>query len=266
MHPINGQTIIFLPGMDGTGISFEPLRQLLPQDVNVKVIHYPTDRLLSFEETVRCARDQIQSDQEDVILLAESFSGPVAIALVGSGQIKAKSLILCSTFAKSPRPVLLKLFSYLPLELLMRLSLPRFVFKHVIEGGEKATDLFLAMWQRVKALVPAKVLVYRLELINKVDVRGWLPKLTIPCFYIQATSDRSIPASSLFDFIEAVSDLRVKRIRGPHFILQAQPQACLSAIQNFIGLITGCRGCLTPSPHTAQACESASAPAEGYDN
>jgi pimeloyl-[acyl-carrier protein] methyl ester esterase len=238
MHPLSGQTIIFLPGMDGTGISFDPLGQVLPQDVIVKIIHYPTDRLLSFEETVQCARDQIQFDQEDVIVLAESFSGPVAVALIGSGQLKAKCLILCSTFAKSPRPVLFRILSYLPLELLIRLPFPRFLLKYVVKGGEEATDLFLDMWQRVKALVPAKVLAHRLKVISMVDVRGWLPKLAIPCCYIQATSDRSVPASSLFYFTEAISDLRVKRIRGPHFILQAQPQASLNAIQNFVGLIT----------------------------
>ena len=239
MHPLSGQTIVFLPGMDGTDISFEPLRELLPQDINVKVIQYPVDELLSFDETVQCAKDQIQSDQQDVIVIAQSFSGPVAIALVGSGKLKAKCLILCSTFAKSPRPVLFKIFSSLPLELLIRLPFPRFLLKHVIEGGDEATDLFLAMWQRVKPLVPAKTLVHRLNVISRVDVRGWLPKLTIPCLYIQASSDRTVPASSLFDFTETITDLRVKRIKGPHFILQAQPHASLAAILDFIGLING---------------------------
>src|SRR5512136_1744278 len=121
MHSLSGQTIVFLPGMDGTGVSFEPFREVLPGDVTVKVIRYPTDRLLSFEETVQCAREQIQSDQKDVIVLAESFSGPVAIALVASGQLKAKCLILCATFARPPRPVLLKILRYLPLELLIKL-------------------------------------------------------------------------------------------------------------------------------------------------
>lgn len=227
-----------MPGIDGTGLSFEPLGEVLSKDVRVKVIQYPTDRLLSFEETVQCAKDQIQPDQEDIIVIAESFSGPVAVALVASGQLKAKCLILCSTFARSPRPVLLKLLGYLPLELFVMLPFPRFILKHVIEGGEETTDLFLAMWHRVKARVPAKTLVHRLKVISQVDVRRWLPKLTIPCCYIQATSDRCVPRSSLFDFIELVPDLRVKRIRGPHFILQAQPQASLSAIENFVGLVT----------------------------
>ena len=223
--------------MDGTGISFEPLGRVLPRDVVVKIIRYPTDKLLSFEETVQCANDQIQSDQEDVIVLAESFSGPVAIALVGSGRLKAKCLVLCSTFARSPRPVLLGIMRYLPVELFLRLPFPSFLLKHMIEGGEEPTDLFIAMWKRVKALVPAKVLVHRLKIISQVDVREWLPTLTLPCLYIQATSDRSVPPSCLFDFTEAIADLRVKRIKGPHFILQAQPQQSLMAIQNFVGLL-----------------------------
>ena len=237
MHPLSGQTIIFLPGMDGTGISFEPLEQVLPRDVIVKVIRYPTDKLLNFEDTVQCAKDQIQDDQRGVIVLAESFSGPVAIKLVGSGQLKAKCLILCSTFAESPRPVLFKILSLFPLEFLMKVPIPRFLFKHMIEGGKENADLFFTMWQRVKTLVPAKVLVHRLKVISQVDVREWVSKLTIPCLYIQATFDRSVPASSLFDFTEAVPDLRVKRIKGPHFILQAQPQASLAAIEDFVGRV-----------------------------
>jgi pimeloyl-[acyl-carrier protein] methyl ester esterase len=237
MHPLSGQTIIFLPGIDGTGVSFEPFAKVLPPDVIVKVIRYPTDRLLSFEETVQCARNQIQSGQKDVIVLAESFSGPVAIALVASGQLRAKCVILCATFARAPGPALLKILSCLPLELLLKIPFPRFLLKQVVEGEEEAADLFLSMWARVKTMVPAKVLVHRLKVISQVDVRQWLPKLTIPCCYIQATSDRAVPSSCLFDFTEAISDLRVKRIRGPHFILQAQPRASLTAIQNFVGLI-----------------------------
>jgi hypothetical protein len=30
MHLLSGQTIVFLLGMDGTGVSFEPLGEVLP--------------------------------------------------------------------------------------------------------------------------------------------------------------------------------------------------------------------------------------------
>jgi len=236
MHRLSGQTIIFMPGMDGTGISFEPLGQLLPRDVNVKVVRYPADRLLGFEETLQCVTEQVQTD-DMTIIIAESFSGPVAVALVGSGQLKAKCLILSATFARSPRPLLLKTLSYLPLELLIKLPLPRFLLKYIVKGGEESVEVFHALLQRIRAMVPAKVLAHRLNVINQTDVRGWLSKLTVPCLYLQATLDRAVPASALFDFTEAVADLRVTRIRGPHFILQAQPRESLAAIENFMALI-----------------------------
>jgi len=235
---LSGKTIVFLPGMDGTGLSFEPLGKILPQDINVEIIQYPTDRLLNFKETVQWAKDQIQSDQKDLIVLAESFSGPVAIDLIGSGQLKANCLILCATFARSPRPILFKVLRCLPLDLIIRLPFPKSLFRHFIEGGDQATELFINMWQRVKTLVPARVLVHRLKIISRVDVRERLSSLPVPCLYIQAASDRSVPPSSLFDFVELVPDLRVKRIKGPHFILQAQPLASLHAIHHFVGLIT----------------------------
>jgi pimeloyl-ACP methyl ester carboxylesterase len=252
-NPLKGHAILFLPGMDGTGISFEPLRKVLPKRIPVKVIQYPVDRFLSFEQTVQWVKQQVPSFQEDVIVIAESFSGPVAAALVGSGQIKAKCLILCSTFARSPRPVLLKLLCYLPIEhivrILVRIPFTKALFKPVVEGGQAAADLFFAMWQEVHTRVPAEILAHRLQIISQVDVRQWLPKIAIPCCYIQPTSDRSVPPSCLFDFIELIPDLRIKRLRGPHFILQAQPQACLDIIATFIDRVASPRS-LGPLPAT----------------
>jgi len=229
-----GIAILFMPGMDGTGISFEPLQALLPDDIPVTIIRYPSDSLLDFDETVQCAKNQIQSDMGDVIVIAESFSGPVAVSLVGTGQLKAKYLILCATFARSPRPVLLNIFRWLPIEFLMSLPLPRLLLRLRIEGGPATTDLFLAMWKRVKTLVPLKTLAHRLRVIHKVDVRRWLPAIKIPCLYIQATADKTVPESCLSDFTQSITDLRVEKITGPHFILQAQPELCLAAILNFV--------------------------------
>jgi pimeloyl-[acyl-carrier protein] methyl ester esterase len=233
MHPLSGHTLVFLPGLDGTGISFEPLGRILPEDVSVTVIRYPDDQLLTFEETVRCAAEQIGPQCENAIVLAESFSGPVAVELVSSGMLKPKGLVLCATFARAPRPGLFKLLSYLPLAWLIRMPFPKYLFKHLVEGGEKNTELFVSMWQRVKVRVQAKVLVHRFRLISRVDVRNRLTKLAVPCLYIQAAGDRSIPESALSDFTRAVSDLSVKRIKGPHYILQAEPNACLAVIQEF---------------------------------
>lgn len=237
MNALSGHKLIFLPGLDGTGISFEPLSKMLPPDVRVQVIRYPTNQFLGFEQTVQWVGDHIIIGH-DTIVLAESFSGPVAVALVASGRIKSKCLILCATFARSPRPHLLKLSNYLPMALFMRLPPPRCVLKHIIDGGEAAAVVLLALWQRVKTMVPAEMLVHRLNMVQRLDVRPWLARLTVPCLYIQATGDRTVPGAALSDFTSTVPDLRVARIEGPHFILQAQPQQSLAAIEDFIRDIT----------------------------
>ncbi len=247
MHPLSGRTLVFLPGLDGTGISFEPFGAVLPEDITVRIVRYPADRLLDFEDTVRCARDQIPRDR-DAVVLAESFSGPVALALAGSGLIRPGCLVLCSTFARSPRPLALKALELLPLKRLLGLPVPRSFLRLVVAGGAESADLLLGLWRRVRTMVQPEVLVHRLKIINRVDVRGFLPGLSVPCLYLQAASDRTVPESALFDFMEAIPDLRVKRIPGPHFILQARPRESLAAIQHFAGLVGRSSGGRSPVP------------------
>ena len=35
--------LVLLPGMDGTGILFEPLLEILPSDLHAKVVSYPVN-------------------------------------------------------------------------------------------------------------------------------------------------------------------------------------------------------------------------------
>jgi pimeloyl-ACP methyl ester carboxylesterase len=225
--------IIFMPGMDGTGISFEPLIRLLPQEVAFTVVRYPSDRPLTFEQTLRCAEAQIPGDP-DVVLVAESFSGLVAASLLGSGRIGARALVLCAAFARSPRPILFSLLGCLPLSGALRLPLPRRIMARTVDGGAASVDVFYPLYQRIQTMVSPQVLIARLGQINTVDVRPFLPRLTLPCAYLQAVGDRTIPAKALRDFQEAIPLLRIYRIRGPHFILQAKPHACWAAISDFM--------------------------------
>jgi pimeloyl-ACP methyl ester carboxylesterase len=221
-----------MPGLDGTGLSFEPVLPLLPADAKITIVRYPTDKLLSFDETVECAAAQITARKHPIVI-AESFSGPVAIQMIGSGRIKAKALVLCATFAKSPRPFLWRLMRFFRLPMLIRPDMPKRFFKIVIGDDKLIADL-LPLWKKVHADVPARVMDHRLKMINQVDVTKWLKKLPVPCCYLQAINDRVIPSSCLADFENCIPNLVIKRIKAPHFILQAQPQACLDAIEDLL--------------------------------
>jgi pimeloyl-[acyl-carrier protein] methyl ester esterase len=234
MKRLSNQHLVFMPGLDGTGLSFEPVLPLLPADAKITIVRYPTNKLLSFDETVECAALQIPAGNSPVVI-AESFSGPVAIQMIGSGRIKAKALILCATFAKSPRPIVWRIMRFLRLPLLIRPDMPKRFFKIVI-GDDKLIAELLPLWKKVHADVPARVMNHRLKMINQVDVTKWLKKLPVPCCYLQATDDRIVRSSCLADFENCIPNLEIKRIKAPHFILQAQPQACLDAIEKFMRL------------------------------
>jgi pimeloyl-ACP methyl ester carboxylesterase len=234
MQCLRKHNLVFLPGLDGTGFSFEPLRKRIPPDMDVTIIRYPDHDFLSFEETVEYAAAQVPPDAYPVVI-AESFSGPVAVQLIGSGRLKAKCLILCATFAKAPRPILLRIAQVMPLTFLMGLPVPQRVLKAML-GNNGSGDGLLSLWGRIRAAVAPSVLAHRLRMLSRVDVTPWLERLSLPCCYLQAAGDRVVPPSCLSIFAERIPNLVVKCVDGPHFILQARPQACLTAIDEFLRL------------------------------
>ena len=225
------QHLVFMPGMDGTGLSFEPVLPFLPKETKITIVRYPADKLLSFDETVECAAAQIPAGDPPIVI-AESFSGPVAIKMIGSRRVKAKALILCATFAKSPRPLVWRVMRFLRLPLLIKPEMPKRFFKVVI-GNDKLIDELLPLWKKVHARVPARVMQHRLKIINDIDVTAWLAQIKIPCCYLQALNDRLVPASCAEKIKKIAPFVEIKKILAPHFILQAEPRACLNAIEDF---------------------------------
>ncbi len=116
--------LILLPGLDGTGKLFAPLIEALPSSIDVQVITYPLNKEQSYNELIEYVKQNLP--KEDFILLAESFSGPIAyqIALIEPKHLKA--LILVATFLENPRPLLLK---FIPSSRVLALPIPTILSK-----------------------------------------------------------------------------------------------------------------------------------------
>ncbi len=220
--------LILLPGLDGTGRLFAPLIRELPDSVTTVTLAYPPDTCLSFEEHVAFVSERLPRN-EPFYLLAESFSGPVALAILKTGRYPVVKTLFVATFARAPRPKLLKTIQPLPLASLLKIPLPSGLIRYFCLG-HSATDDEIAAFRDTLDRVNPKVLAARLAILAKVDLSADLSGISTPCSFIQATQDRLVPRNAVDVFREGLKNLDVVSVPGPHFILQAESKACAEVI------------------------------------
>lgn len=219
--------LVLLPGLDGTGTLFEPLLSALPRDIDTSIVAYPTHRPLSHHELVEFILGHLPS--APFALLAESFSGPVSIAV--AARRAPAALILACSFASNPRPALALLQPMLavmpsPTRLLGPLG-------WLLMGSRQTARLREALSQALTAVDPA-VLRHRAAQTLSADARAELAQLRCPVLYLQATQDRLVPPSCAEEVLRIQPACRVVKLLGPHFLLQTQPAAAAEAIAQFL--------------------------------
>src|SRR5438034_9685590 len=95
--------LVLLPGLDGTGSLFSPLLAELPRDLHTKTVSYPNDKALSLDEHARWVIRQLPTDR--AVLLAESFSGLVALRALMEPSSRIDAVIFAQRTRVSPAPV-----------------------------------------------------------------------------------------------------------------------------------------------------------------
>src|SRR4051794_21410907 len=94
--------VFLLPGLDGTGRLFAPLLRVLPSDVQTTVVSYPPDECRSYRELCEHVAALLPTD-EPYIILAESFSGPIAVRIAAASPQSLRAVVLCASFVYVPR-------------------------------------------------------------------------------------------------------------------------------------------------------------------
>lgn len=217
--------LVLLPGMDGTGELFAPFIAAIGDGIEVQVIRYPTDRPLGYRELESFTRERLPK-KESFVLLAESFSGPIAISIAASRPPNLVGLVLCNTFARNPRP---ELAAFAPLVGLLPLKLPPVAVLGHYLLGPFATPALLSALSAALAQVSTAVLRARIKALLKVDVSAKLPAIKIPLLYLLADQDKVVPKAAAELILEAIPSAKVVSFAAPHFLLQAAPSAAAAA-------------------------------------
>jgi len=226
-------TLVLLPGMDGTGTLFDPLANSLSGAAALKVVAYPPAAPNGYRALQNFAEAALPAD-ESIILLGESFSGPIAISLAAKHPDRIKGVVLCCTFARNPHPYLAPLGFVAALAPIKQLPL---AFACAALLGRYATPELRSELGAALARVSGAALRARLQAVLSIDVSADLARVTAPILYLRASEDRLIPkrASDLIKQLQPSAQL--KEIEGPHCLLQAAPAAAVQVIREFLGVV-----------------------------
>ncbi len=228
MKEIDNVKLILLPGLDGTGRLFEPLLRELPKWVSPIVISYPTGQKMSYDELASYVLEHLPRGAQ-VVILAESFSGPIAIKLAALGDERIKGIILCCTFSRAPRLLLAKIGSLIPPLIIFKIPIIRDLATSVMLGFGASKMLGNNLREAVLS-VKSDVLSHRFSEIARVDVSSLLNETRMPVCVIEAASDRLIPRGA----INISKESKYHLIEGSHLLLQSRAR---ESAKNIIGFI-----------------------------
>jgi len=225
--------LVLLPGLDGTGKLFAPLIEALPSSMDVQVITYPLNKEQSYNELIEYVKQNLP--KEDFVLLAESFSGPIAYKVALSKPKQLKSLILVATFLENPRPFLLR---FIPSSRILALPIPNILSRIFFLGFSVKNETIKLFNEAIKTVSPT-VIECRLKEITQLKPSS--QKVQLKTTYIQASNDKLVPSKSLKDWQKVCDNLDILNVKGEHFILQTNSIRCAEVVTEAVRLITSTR-------------------------
>lgn len=223
--------LVLLPGLDGTGCLLSDFANALGPEVEVIVASYPRDIPLGYTELETVARSFLPTDKP-FFLLAESFSGPIGIAIAASAPPGLQGLVLCCSFARNPLPMLAPLRSLiglLPLRFVPNRLLGFFVL------GHHASAMKLEALSQTIAQVSETVLRIRAQAALSIDNSADLAHVRVPILYLRASEDRVVSRASAEQVTRLAPHSKVVELPAPHFLLQAQPKEAAGVTMEFMG-------------------------------
>lgn len=222
---------LLLPGFDGSGRLFDPLLAEANLPFEPRVVALPSDVPRGYDELVAWLERQLPA--EPFMLLAESFSGPLAIRIAALHPDRVTNLVLVATFLRSPLRPWLAPFAPLAGPALFARPPPAFAVRALLAGWDAPPSLVNAI-RAAMAILPGEIAAARARAALAADEAATLTGVSAPTLWIQAGEDQLLRAGHVDDVRAVRPDVGVASIDGPHTILQRWPRECLNAIGRFL--------------------------------
>ena len=224
-HPL-----VLLPGLHGNGELYKDFMKALPATFVCKGLIFP-DVSLSYEHLLRLVQFSVE-DSPPFVLVAESFSTPLAIKFAAMNPPSLKGVVLCASFATPPvRGVTRALGRYLAPTLPF---VPAGVAGAIMVSGSHAPDSILGHLRNAIDSVGPAVLVDRVQSVLACDVLDDLRRVNVPVLYLQAAHDRLVNPVCLEEMRRVKPDIEVVVLKGAHVLLQLMPRQSADVVAGFV--------------------------------
>ena len=215
--------ILLLPGMDGTGVLFDPFVKALPNSTEVQVAKLIQEKDISFEEQASVLLGQVK---HNTIIVAESYSGLIAHELGKLAPESIKHIVFAASFLERPS-ILAKFGNLMPKSMLDYTLYPKPIIMQVLFGKYR-TPYVMKLFERAMADVSVDLLAFRIKQLCNLKKIEQLSD--IPATYLQAEQDRLVCNGAVDVFERVYTNLNCKTVPGSHFLLQTNPKGTVREV------------------------------------
>jgi pimeloyl-ACP methyl ester carboxylesterase len=237
LHPVTGDSaslprIVLLPGMDGTGLLFRDLSAALGRTFEVSVVSYPPDTVVPYPDLMPHLADAVGSGGPCVVV-AESFSGPLALLHASRRPSNLAGLVLSTTFARLPMPAVLRALVRGAAGCLPLTRPPRTMVRALLTGKACRAEIPGSVRAALGRVAPG-VMASRLRQMTTVDVLESVSKVPVPLLYLAGSRDRLLGLRGWEQIRPRARAASCVTIEGPHLLLQVRTQDAAAAIEGFV--------------------------------
>jgi pimeloyl-[acyl-carrier protein] methyl ester esterase len=145
--------LVLLPGLDGTGELFADFIAALPESWTATTVAYPSDRFLSYKD-LRPFVSAAVPQSERFVLVAESFSTPLAVWYAATNPHNLAAVIICAGFVGSPVRRWSRTVKAIAKPWLFRLKPPRAMAEYFLLGQNAPPDLLQKLRRALHRVSP----------------------------------------------------------------------------------------------------------------
>ncbi len=211
------QTILLVPGLDGTALLFYRQIPLLERRFRVETHPLPNDPDCTMDSLVEDLHTwSDEQGLEKFLLCGESFGGALSMSFALAHPERLLGIVIVNSFpAIRPRwkvhlaPRLLRLIPWGAMQIVRRFTRHRL---HSPHASREDLDVFL---EKTRA-IGRDGYIRRLEILQSYDIRDRLGELEVPALFLAGDHDKLVPS-----------------VREARFMAERVPQATLKILEGY---------------------------------